>query len=161
MKGEPVYFPPEHRDEIIEARERVVRLITEKNHLRIMIERVKDPPAELVEEYERASAIAEIWKEILMMREMELGQSSFEKQAEAYPERNRAEALHLLREWFQQSQQLASSFPFGQEMTPELRAMPARDFVELFNRSKEELKRDHEALSAKYQALLAELIECD
>lgn len=158
---EPVYFPPEHRDEIVEAREKVVRLISENNRLRVMIERAKDPPAELLAEYERATALVEVWKEILLMRERELGRSSFERRAEAYPEKNRAEALHLLREWYRQSQLLTPTFPFGQQMTPELRAMPAKDFVELFNRSKEGFRKDHEALGAKYQALLDELMESD
>jgi hypothetical protein len=161
MKHGPVLFPPEQRDEIIEARERVVRLITEKNQLLVTIKRSKDPPAELLAEYERASAVVEVWKEILSMRERELGQSSFEKRVEAYPEKNRAEALHLLREWYRQSQLLTATFPYGQEMTPVLRAMPAKDFVELFKRSKEGFRKDHEALGAKYQALLDELMESD
>lgn len=159
MDHEPVYFPPEHREEIHEARERAVRLMTEKNRLKRLIERAEDPPPELVEEYARALATFEIWRDIVMMRERELGKSSFEKRAEAFPEANRAEALRLMREWFRQSLLLTHDFPFSQGMSPELQAMPAKDFVELFNRSKEGLQKDRADLNEKYRKMLDDLME--
>lgn len=137
--------------------EQVVALMTAKNRLQNLIEATSTPDPEIVAEFERLQAACEVWKQILKMREEEARPLRHIIWAEKFPEENRSRAIELAGEFRAELEAARNKTMFGKSKSPDLMKMPAKEFVELFNLQKEQLRVDLERIDSKYARLFGEL----
>jgi hypothetical protein len=88
------------QEEIVESRERVVVLITQKNRLRLAAQAGEEDP-EIFEELERLESAVAVWRQILAQREAEIREMTaellFDDVAPGHREEARSIADHLVQ----------------------------------------------------------------